>query len=181
MSYELRITQDLLAEIHADLSRPHEYAYERITFVTCRPAAYGGSRTGLLAVAAHSVADDDYEHDDSVGAMLGPRAFRRILQYAYNHKVSVLHTHRHEHRGRPAPSSMDWKEARRFVPNFWNVRPGHPHGILILSHDAAAAWIWSRVPDQVVPAQRVSVVGRRTQIYSHDEQVSASILSRRGK
>src|SRR6267154_2363907 len=101
MSIELRLTRSLLERTHADLSRPHPYAWERITFLSCRPALLREVGTVLLGLDLHPVLDDDYERDNTVGAMLGAGAFRRILQFAYNNPVSILHVHRHEHLGKP--------------------------------------------------------------------------------
>jgi hypothetical protein len=105
------------------------------------------------------VANKDYERDNTIGAMLGAGAFRRILQVAYNASVSVLHVHRHEHRGNPWFSDVDLSEARKYVPDFWKVQAGLPHGILVLSHDSAAGLVW--VPGTPTPVRmsRITVVG----------------------
>src|SRR5690349_908086 len=99
MKTALRITQDLLRHLHTDLSRPHPFASERVSFLSCRPASLRNNGVVLLGAASHAVLDDDYVEDNTVGAMLGGSAFRRILQHAYNTPASIFHVHRHEHRG----------------------------------------------------------------------------------
>jgi len=157
------MTRELLERTHADLSRPHPFAAERIAFISCRPAAMQGGATLLLASDLHSVLDADYEQDDFAGAMLGSGAFRSILKRAYNNPISVLHVHRHEHLGRPWFSGFDLNEAHKYVPDFWKVRATYPHGILVLSHDSAAGLIWIPGIAKQVRLARVTVVGAPTQ------------------
>jgi len=167
MKYELRMTRSLLERLHADLDRPHPHAAERVAFLTCRPAPVSHEQMVLLGVEINPVRDEDYEEDTSVGAMLGAGAFRRIMQVAYNTPVTVIHAHRHEHHGAPWFSDLDLREARRYVPDFWKVRPGFPHGILVLSHDSAAGLIWnsrSRSPSRL---RRVVVVGTPLSALAH--------------
>lgn len=130
-----------------------------MAFVSCRPVPLRDNALALLGQDLHPVADDDYERDNTVGAMLGAGAFRRILQVAYNAQVSILHVHRHEHRGIPWFSDLDLSEARKYVPDFWKVCAGFPHGVLVLSHDSAAGLIW--VPESRMQKRmsRISVIG----------------------
>lgn len=167
MRPELRFPGELFDRLHADLSRPHSYSHERVTFLSCKPAALPGGALTLLATALHPVLDEDYERDDTVGAMLGGGAFRRVLQIAFNTPVSILHVHRHEHQGQPQFSSIDLREARRYVPDFWKVRPDHPHGIVVLSHDSANGLIWTPENRTQVPLGRISIVGRCYREVSH--------------
>jgi hypothetical protein len=163
MSVELRVTRQLLERVHADLSRPHPFAWERVGFICCRPAALRAGAIVLLGLDLHPVRDEDYERDDTAGAMLGSGAFRRILQFAYSNPVSVLHVHRHEQRGKPWFSDFDLSEARKYIPDFWKVRGGYPHGILVLSHDSAAGLIWMPGTGGQTRLSRVSIVGAPVQ------------------
>jgi hypothetical protein len=114
------------------------------------------------------VANDDYERDDTVGAMLGPGAFRQALEVAYNSPVSVFHAHRHEHRGLPWFSDVDLHEARRYVPDFWKVRPAFPHGILVLSEDSAAGLVWAPATQTPTRLARISVIGAPLEELKHE-------------
>jgi hypothetical protein len=136
-----RLRRDLLETIHRDLSRPHAYAAERVGFLGCRLAAIPDGIC-IIGETYLPVADDHYEDDPSVGAMMGSAAIRSALEFAYNHKVSVFHLHRHEHRGPPGFSSVDEREAGRFIPDFWKVAPGLPHGALVLSRDRIHGKWW---------------------------------------
>ena len=82
MRVRFKITTGLLASIRADISRPHAFAYERVGFVS---AAVAWSAWGVLILAQehHPVADEDYVPDPSVGAMMGPEAIRKAMEWAF--------------------------------------------------------------------------------------------------
>jgi hypothetical protein len=148
---QFRIPRRLLEDIHADLSRPHPFAAERVGFLACRPAATADGMV-LLAHEYRPVADTHYEEDYTVGAMMGSVAIRTALEYAYQHKMAMFHLHRHDHRGHPRFSMVDRREAARFVPDFWNVAPRTPHGALVLSHNRIHGHWWdqrTRLPQSI--------------------------------
>jgi hypothetical protein len=170
MNIHFRIAAKLFTELHADLSRPHAHANERVAFLSCRPAALPGAGVLLLAHALHQVADDDYEPSDTMGALLRGSAFRKALQYVFNHPVSMFHVHRHEHKGHPRFSPVDLEESAKFVPDFWKVRPGHPHGTIVLSKDSAFGLLWHQKEKSPVPLSRFTVVGY-PQREVHDDRI----------
>jgi len=161
MSSVFWITSELLTQVHDDLSRLHPFALERVTFLSCRTETLNGKEIGLLADSLHVVADEDYEHSTTMGALIGGAAFRKVLQYCYAHDVSMFHVHRHEHRGRPVFSRIDIQENTKFVPDFFKVRPNQPHGALVLSHDSMFGLIWK---SRAMKPERISkfvIAGRR--------------------
>ncbi len=132
----------MLDEIRADLSRPHSFAYERVGFVTCKVGKFDGEGWIILAANYHPVEDEDYVKDESVGAMIGSAAIRKMMQRAYDEPYSVVHVHMHEHSGRPSPSATDAREMAKLIPNFWNVRRNFPHAAVILSFDSMSGTVW---------------------------------------
>lgn len=168
MNIHFRVTRQLIDALHAALSRPHAHAHERVAFLSCQPALLPNGGLLLLVQTLHSVADEDYELSDEVGAMLSGAAFRKALQFAYTRKVSMFHVHRHEHRGRPYFSRVDLTESARFVPDFWKVRPEHPHGTLVLSHDSLVGLVWLHQGQCPIPIRRFSVVGYPLREINHD-------------
>lgn len=159
MRTTVRLTKALLDDIHGDLSRPHAYAHERVGFIAC---ALSSSTKGLLILARDymPVADSDYERDPTVGAMMSSTAIRKALEFAYNYPVSMFHVHRHDHRGRPEFSNVDVSEARKFVPDFWKVRPSVPHGLMVLSKNAATAAMWDPATKEPRYVDEINIVGR---------------------
>ena len=160
MKTAFRITRNLLAAIYSDLSRPHPFAAERVGFISCAVGDLPGHGLVLLAQDFHPVADRDYVDNPTVGAMMGSAAIRSALQLAYNQQVSMFHVHRHEHDGRPWFSRVDLRESARFVPDFWKVRPGFPHGAIVLSHDSMAGLCWDPQKGSPSPISEMSVVGQ---------------------
>lgn len=153
----LNLPRGLLTNVQTDLSRPHPFAFERVGFISC-DVSMNGNHAELVCNAYHPVRDSYYIDDPSVGAMLGPDAFRIALQYAYNNKVSMFHIHRHEHLGRPRFSRVDLRESARFIPTFWNVQPNLPHGILLLSYDSIIGRYWSPIDKQAHSIDHISIV-----------------------
>lgn len=137
MRSRFKITKGLLASIRADLGRPHPFAYERVGFVLAA-AAQSASDVLVLAQEHHPVADEDYLPDSSVGAMMGPEAIRKAMEWALMKKVCIFHVHSHGGRGIPRFSAVDVRESTRFAPDFLKVAPQMIHGSIVLSDDAAA-------------------------------------------
>lgn len=158
MKYAFRITDRLLEAVHADLSRRHAFAYERVGHLHCR-VGVDAERTVLLAEEYHAVADEDYLPSDEAGAVIGPAAIRSALQRAYQRRDAVFHVHRHDHRGVPAFSQMDARENARCVPDFWKVSPTMPHGALVLSLDSATGQVWCPVTRSSLPLQDITCIG----------------------
>lgn len=158
MKTVFRITQGLLRDIHADLDRPHEFAAERVGFISCRQSALPNGMA-ILAERYLPVDDQDYVDDPAFGAVVSSWGFRKALSLAYSDAVNIFHVHRHECFGQPGFSRADLAESRKFVPDFWKVRPGVPHGVIVLSHDSAQGLIWDPVDCLPKPIDDIMVVG----------------------
>jgi len=136
-----KIRRDLLREVRRDLARPHSFAAERVGFM----AAGFSSTADELAVLARGyrgVSDEDYLPDHSVGAMMGPEAIRKAVQWATSEGVGMFHVHAHHGRGHPRFSGVDLREQAKFVPNFFEYAPQCAHGALVLSDVFAYGHIW---------------------------------------
>ena len=64
------------------------------------------------------------------------------MQVSLSKGVGMFHVHAHDHFGVPRPSITDTEESEKFVPDFFNVTPSMPHGIIILSKDQAFGLCW---------------------------------------
>lgn len=159
MMIHFKITRRLLDEIRHDLDRRHAFAAERVGFISCKVGALASSGVVILAHAYHPVENDDYLNDPTVAAMMGPGAIRKAMQRAYNDNVSMFHVHMHDHLGSPWFSDIDLREAKKFVPDFWNVKPEMPHGALVLSMDSIAGLCWLPAARGSVKITKISVVG----------------------
>ena len=141
MNVLFKITAALFQEMQAKLSSPHPFAAERVGFLKCQ-MSLSERNLIVLAHSMHEVEDEDYLDDPSVGATMGAAAIRKALAVAYNEKISMFHVHLHKHQGRPRFSRTDFRESALFVPDFWNVQPGLPHGAIVLSEDSAWGRCW---------------------------------------
>jgi len=113
-----------------------------VWFLVCRAASLVPDGVAVFAHDYRPVEDEDYVDDASVGAMMGPNAIRKALEFALNNKAGMFHVHVHEHIGRPRFSRVDFRESAKFVPDFWNVRPEMPHGALVASKDSVYGLCW---------------------------------------
>lgn len=159
MKITFKISQVLFTKIHRDLSRPHEFAAERVGFIACGASAFGTDGLLLLGDTYHPVADQHYVDDPRVGAMMNSDAIRSALEIAYTRNVAMFHVHRHEHYGKPGFSGVDRRESAKFVPDFFKVRPSLPHGVLVLSHDSMAGLCWAGRDKHPVEIQEFVVIG----------------------
>lgn len=143
MTHLLRASPLMWRTIHEDLSRPHPHAHERVGFAFANAAKMAGGSIGLYLSHYRPVSDGQYIFEPHVGALVNGDALREAMQFAYGKQLATFHVHRHEHSGGPWFSKYDLDESSKFVPDFFHVAPGGPHGALLLSHDSATAIVWT--------------------------------------
>src|SRR3546814_16468156 len=97
----------------------------------------------LLAREYQPVADEDYVPNPRVGAMIGPDALRKWLQFAYMSRSALVHLHTHGCTGRPEFSGVDLDDGKNLVPSFFNVVPPLPYALLVLSDEPARGLHWT--------------------------------------
>jgi hypothetical protein len=113
----------------------------------------------ILAHDYRPVEDADYVPDDRVGAMMGPAAIRKAMQFAYNNQAGMFHVHMHDHFVKPSFSKTDLAETAKFVPDFWNVQPQMPHGALVLSRNSLCGLCWYPQLPEPINVTDMLVVG----------------------
>ena len=154
MNVIFQISEPLLQTIHEDLSRPHEFALERVGFITCHSHLDAEGNITIVTRAYHPIRDSHYIDDPHYGALMGADAIRKALELSYNQKASIVHIHRHEHRGRPQFSRTDIIESNKFMPNFHNVSPSLPHAAIVLSYNSMAGRCWPESKKPPVPIRK---------------------------
>ncbi len=157
MKVRFKIPARMLDDIRADLRRRHAFAHERVGFLTAGAMRRGDGSLLVLARAYQPVADEDYIHDPSVGAQIGPNAFAKALQLAYTPRSALIHVHNHGGRGTPGFSGVDLTSGAEFVPGLFNAIARFPHGIMVLSDDSAAALLWFNSHERAYVAEFVAV------------------------
>jgi hypothetical protein len=141
MNIHFKINGALIAAARIDLRRPHPFAHERVGFIAAGLTAAGDDLL-VLARTYRPVLDSDYLNDPSVGAMMGPEAIRKALQWAMETGAALFHVHMHGGRGLPGFSGVDLRENAKFVPDFCKVAPQSAHGAIVLSDTAARGQVW---------------------------------------
>lgn len=159
MKISVRLSRRLLRHVCADLARPHPFAPERVGFLACKVAECKPRSIIVFPYHYLEVEHADYLSDVGVGAMMGPDAIRKALQFAYHNSVSMFHVHMHDHCGRPWFSDIDLRETSNFVPDFWHVRPTFAHGALILSRNSISGLCWMPSRKKPVRISGFNIVG----------------------
>lgn len=160
MNTYFKVTETLLAEIKHDLNRPHDFAVERVGFISCRVGRVESQDWIMLASKYHPVEEHHYIEGHDAGATIGSDAIRKMIQLAYDETVSIVHVHEHPHYGVPKFSKhVDEPEMNRLIPDFWHVRPNFPHGAIVLSVDSMCGFAWDPISKQRFPMNNFTVVG----------------------
>lgn len=158
MNVHFKMTKDLLDDALDDLRRPHPFATERAAFIGCKASVCRG---GVL-VLGHTyipLRDEWYTDDPRYGCLFNADAMRAAMQFALTNDAGIFHVHLHDHSGRPCFSGTDLREARKFIPDFWNVRPTLPHGVLVFSADGASGLCWYPKKEKPIKIARITAVG----------------------
>jgi hypothetical protein len=149
MKVEIRIPGAIWTAAVADLARPHPFAFERVGFLSSASALLGPDHHLVLITKYHTVPDQHYLDDRSVGACIGSDAIRSSMQRVLDERTGQLHVHLHDHRGPTGPSRTDRKGLPPIVRSLATIGPGQASGYLILSADHA--WAEMRVPGVNTP------------------------------
>lgn len=150
-----RLPKALVEEMKADLRRPHPFAAERVGFLSVATGRGDDGELLVLGLEYRAVNEDQYIRDDTVGVKIGVGAIRDAIDRVRLSRRGLFHVHLHDHRGLPDFGSTDRREQPRLVESLRRVGKGFPHGMLVLSDDRAAAWVW--LPGEAAPVRPTSV------------------------
>jgi hypothetical protein len=162
MKLEIKLTGYLYDRMMADLIRPHPFAAERVGFVFARMGSLADQGKLILLNRYHSIPDEQYVDDPTVGARIGSDAMTWAMQAVYQGRPAhegIFHIHLHGHSGESGMSKTDAREIPRLIPGFQSVGREAAHGIIILSSDHGSAWVWLPGHKDAKPADQVSVIG----------------------
>lgn len=159
MKITIKLTGGLYAEIVHDLVRPHPFAAERVGFAFGR---MGSSGQQVLLNRYHSIPDDLYVNDPTVGARIGSEALIWAMQAVYQGRPTregIFHVHLHGHKGKTQMSGVDSHELPKLLPGFRSVGRDAAHGIIILSLDHGSGWVWLPGHEETLRAESINVIG----------------------
>jgi hypothetical protein len=165
MTVCVRILRGIYARMRNDLARRHEYAYERVGFLSGRLGNRSNDRPLVLITDYYPIPDDQYIDDPYSGARIDVNAIRTAMQLVLDTGTGLFHVHWHSHKGRPGFSSMDLDETPRIVSSLKVANPSQAHGMLLLSNNHCIAHVWLPRADDPVVAAKVSVIGYPLEIF----------------
>ena len=171
MKVEIRLTGALRREMLEDLARRHPFAAERVGFAYGRIGSLADRGTLVLLNRYHAIPDDQYLEDRTVGARIGREAITWAMQAAYHGRPAhegIFHVHLHDHRGVTGMSPVDRREIPKLMPGFQSVGREAVHGIIILSRDHAAGWVWLPGHLEAVTAGTISVIGKPVGVFEQE-------------
>lgn len=162
MRINIKLTGHLYNEIVRDLTRPHPFAAERVGFVFGRAGALSNDSTLILLTRYHSIPDNQYLKDPTVGARIGGEAITWAMQalyYGRSVREGIFHIHMHKHGGETKMSRVDNRDSTKLMPGFQSVGRESVHGIIILSLDHGSGWVWLPAHNELIEADSISIVG----------------------
>jgi len=159
MRVQVRILRGLYEHIQRDLARPHDFAFERVGFVSAALANRDTDEPLVLFTTHYAVADENYLDDPGSGARINSTAIRMAMQQVLDTGAGLFHVHCHMHRGKPGFSPMDLDETPSIVSSLRVAGPHQAHGMLLLSNDDCTAYVWMPGSDDPVVADRITLVG----------------------
>jgi hypothetical protein len=168
MNVIAKIPGPLYGEMFDDLQRRHPFAAERVGFAAGRLGTLTDGGRLLLLTHYHSIPDEHYINDQSVGARIGSEAITNAMQRAYfgrQVREGVFHVHLHGHHGETGMSFTDKTEIPRMIEGFRSVGRQAPHGIIILSLDHGLVWSWLPGNDDAVEHASVAVIGAPVKVF----------------
>ncbi|MFZ1218767.1 MAG: ThiF family adenylyltransferase, partial [Chthoniobacterales bacterium] len=166
MMHKVKIPKALLDEALADLHRPHDFAAERVGFFSTK-CSRAGETTLVLCVAYHSVPDEHYLQDHSVGVRIGAAAITDAMARAAVNKVGQLHVHSHGGLGVPSPSGVDSAELPPLGHSLHNVDRAQASGWAVFSGDGGWSSIALPGDSEIGIESAISVVGYPMTIVQH--------------
>jgi len=159
MNVKIRLSRDLESRIRTDLLRPHEYAFERVGFVSGPHSQLSASDYLIILNQYHPVSDNDYIEDHTVGARINGSAIRKAMQYVLETRNGMFHVHCHGFKGIPELSCTDENEIPPVVQNFRNVNRTSVNGILLLSNTHFNAYVSLPSQTKLIQTTNISIVG----------------------
>ena len=155
----LRLPKALVDKARRDLRRPHETALERVGFLVVTSARTEGDQLLVLGLEYQAIPDDQYVASRGAGTRIGTVAIRNAITRAMTGARGIFHIHLHEHEGIPHFSDTDRREQPRLAQSLVAAAPAESHGMIVLSADAANAWVWPADGDGAVVPARLVIVG----------------------
>ena len=152
-----KIPRALLLAALADLERHHPFAGERLGFFSFRQSL-DAAEPLLLCFEYHSIPDDHYVEDYSVGGRIGGVAIQAAMGRAYNTGAGQLWVHTHGRNGIPGVSPTDRESGPKVVQSCANAQPKVLHAWAVISEQGICGQVRG-LDGAFHPLLRLAVIG----------------------
>lgn len=160
-SITIKMTRHLLDKVMSDMKRVHEFAYERIGFLESTWKQFENDNAIIFMTGYHSIPDDQYIDDPSVGARINSEAIRTARVRTFKKQKGCFHVHYHSISFDSIPefSDSDLKENPDIIRSFSLVSREQAHGMLLLGDKGFNALVRLPNSNELVYVDRVVIVG----------------------
>jgi hypothetical protein len=159
MKVQCRIPRSIFENMLLDLTTPHDFAAERIGFLSASLSKLDGGDELVLFNDYFPVRDSEYMPDLTVGARINSSAIRSAMQQIMDSKLGMFHVHLHPDGFPLRFSRADCAGYARLLPSFRSAGPQLVHGALIINSDGAYGAVLLPGAEDVVEVGGLSVVG----------------------
>lgn len=135
---KILIPSAILKTALSDLSRSHEFAYERVGYFLGDFSDDSFTATSWLAFL-----DNAYERSHAVGACIGNLGMKTLMSTALKTNKSFLQFHLHEFEDIPHFSSTDTKSLSEIIPALFRFSSALGHGGLIMGDKCFSFLFWT--------------------------------------
>lgn len=161
----VRIPKEVYKIIQSDLCRPHDFALERVGFVSSSHKRLKDGSYIILIKDYHPVADKNYIEDPSVGARINSDAIREALQRTISEDVGVFHIHHHCFSETvPKFSYTDLSDNPEIVKSLSYANKNQAHGMIVTGRNGINVSILIPGEKEFISVTKIVVVGYPLQL-----------------
>jgi hypothetical protein len=171
MKTEIKLIGNLYNQVLQDLARPHPFAAERVGFVFGRMGTLTDRGIVILLNRYHSIPDNQYIEDSTVGARIDSEAITWAMQAVYHGRPTregLFHVHVHGHKGETGMSAVDSREISKIILGLQSVGRAAVHGIIIFSLDHGSSWVWLPACKEPRRIDCISVIGSPVWVFERE-------------
>lgn len=157
----LKIPKALFDRVLDDLKRAHDFALERIGFISTKHKKLSDGTVVIWGVDYFAVHDENYIDDDEVGARINSVAIRKAMQNVLDTGLGCFHVHFHAlSYGIPEFSDTDFVDNPEIIKSFAYTNRTQVHGMMVIGNDNSNALV--KIPnsdDELTQVSKIVVVG----------------------
>lgn len=156
----LRFSSDLEKQVRDDLERPHEFASERVGFISASHIKLSSGKYIIFLKEYFLVPDEFYINDPLVGARINSSAIHDALQRIIDTKKGSFHVHLHSfQKQNPEFSKTDLKDNPEIVKAFSFAGRDQIHGMIIFGAKGFNALVKVPGDTELIQVSKITSIG----------------------